>query len=30
MMIVRVIQNCGIISKKTNHKGQVILPFIFY
>lgn len=29
MMIVRVIQNCGIISRKTNYKGQVILPFIF-
>lgn len=24
------VSNCGIISKKTNHKGQVILPFIFY
>lgn len=30
MMIVRVIQNCGIISRKTNYKGQVILPFIFF
>lgn len=29
MMIVRVIRNCGIISRKTNYKGQVILPFIF-
>lgn len=30
MMIVRVIRNCGIISRKTNYKGQVILPFIFF
>lgn len=29
-LIVRVIRNCGIISRKTNYKGQVILPFIFF
>ena len=24
------VRNCGIISRKTNYKGQVILPFIFF